>query len=86
MNQVDTLLRATRSRPDDLILGLRNQTVSIKSENKVLKGRNVMWIRANETGRITGQVKRGDEQINVVYAPGKGQWYTLPTQNERSIK
>ena len=86
MNSVETLLTATRSRADDLILGLRNQTVSIKSENTVLKKRNVMWIKVNETGRITGQVKRGDEQINVVYAPSKGQWYTQSTHNERSNK
>ena len=32
MNSVEPLLRATRSRADDLIIGLRNQTVSIKSE------------------------------------------------------
>ena len=76
MNSIETLLRATRSRADDLIIGLRNQTVSIKSENTVLKGRNVLWIRVNEKGRIIGRVKRGDEQINVVYAPSKGQWYT----------
>jgi hypothetical protein len=86
MNTVKTLLTATRSTVDDLILGLRNQTVSIKSENTVLKKRNVMWIRVNETGRITGQVKRGDALIDVVYAPGKGQWYTLPTHTKRSNK
>ena len=40
-----------------------------------------MWIRVNETGCITGQVKRADEQINVVYAPGKGQWYTQKTRS-----
>ena len=76
MNTVETLLRATRSRADDLIIGLRNQTVSIRSENKVLKNRNVMWIEVNDSGRITGQVNRGDARIDVVYAPGKGQWYT----------
>ena len=84
--QQTLLLRATRSRPDDLIIGLRNQTVSIKSENKVLKGRNVMWIRADDSGRITGQVKRGDEQIYVVYAPSEGYWYTQQNHNEKSIK
>ena len=78
MNSVETLLRATRSRADDLILGLRNQTVSIKSENMVLKKRNVLWIRGHDSGRITGQVKRGEAQIDVVYAQGKGQWYTEP--------
>ena len=76
MNTVETLLKATRSRADDLIIGLRNQTVSIRSENKVLKNRNVLWIQVNDSGRITGQVNRGDARIDVVYAPGKGQWYT----------
>ena len=80
MSSIETILRTTRSRADDLIIGLRNQTVSIKSENTVLKKRNVMWIRVNETGRIIGQVKRGEAQIDVVYAPGKGQWYTQPTK------
>ena len=82
MNTVETILRATRSRADDLILGIRNQTVSLKSENTVLKGRNVMWIGVNDSGRITGQVTRGDARIDVVYAPGKGQWYTLPTHSQ----
>ena len=63
MNSVESLLRATRSRADDLILGIRNQTISLKSENTVLKNRNVLWIKVNEKGRITGRVKRGDAQI-----------------------
>ncbi len=81
MNSVETLLRATRSTANDLIIGLRNQTVSIKSETTVLKNRNVMWIQANDSGRITGRVKRGDALIDVVYAPGKGQWYTPKNQS-----
>ena len=60
MNTIETILRATRSRADDLIIGLRNQTVSIKSENSVLRRRNVRWIKVSKDGRITGRVKRGD--------------------------
>ena len=50
MNTTETVLRATRSRTDDLIIGLRNQTVSIKSENSVLKRRNVRRIKVPHHG------------------------------------